>query len=302
MNALAAARAPQGRALIAFVVTTLAWGSTWLVIKGQLGAVPPAWSVTWRFALAAVGMFALAAATGQKLRLKGPVLRYAALTGMFQFFLNFQFVYQSERYVTSGLVAVLFALMLVPNALLGRIFFKSPLSVRFLAGSALALGGIALLLLHEYRSAPAGAQAVLIGAGFAGLSILCASIGNVLQAAPALRAVPGFVLLAWAMLFGTLGNALYALVTSGPPQIEWSAAYLGGVAYLGLVGSVLTFPLYLFLLREWGPGRAGYNAVAIPVVAMAMSTLFEGYRWTGLAAAGAVLAMLGMLIALSGRK
>lgn len=292
----------QSRALIAFVVTTLAWGSTWLVIKGQLESVPPAWSVTWRFALASLGMFILAALSRQKLRLSPQALRLAAITGQFQFFLNFQFVYQSERYVTSGLVAVLFALMLVPNALFGRFFFKQELSRRFLAGSVLALAGIGLLVAHEYHSAPTGTQAVLIGAGFAALSILCASIGNVLQAAPRLREEPGFTLLAWAMLFGTLGNAVAASLTSGPPQIEWSAAYLGSVAYLGLVGSVLTFPLYLMLLREWGPGRAGYNGVAIPVVAMAMSTLFEGYQWSMLAAGGAVLAMAGMLIALSGRK
>lgn len=302
MTAASPARPRQGRALGAFLITTLAWGSTWLVIKGQLGAVPPAWSVTWRFALAALGMFALAAASRQPLRLEKPVLRHAALTGMFQFFLNFQFVYQSERYVTSGLVAVLFALMLVPNAVLAWFFYRNPLSPRFLAGSALALGGIALLVMHEYHSAPAGTEAVLTGAGFAALSILCASIGNVLQAAPVVRAAPGFTLLAWAMLVGTLGNAVAAFVTSGPPQIEWSAGYLGGVAYLGLVGSVLTFPLYLMLLREWGPGRAGYNGVAIPIVAMAMSTLFEGYQWTVLAGSGAALAMTGMLIALSGRK
>ena len=290
------------KAVLAFVVTTLVWGSTWLVIKGQLGAVPLAWSVTWRFALAAATMFALAAIAGQQLRLETPVLGYVAVTGLFQFFLNFQLVYASERYLTSGLVAVLFALMLVPNALLGRIVFGNPLSGRFLAGSGVALAGIGLLVLHEYRAAPAGSQAVLTGAAFAALSILCASIGNIMQAAPTLRQQPGFTVLAWSMLAGTMGNALWAWASSGPPQIEWSAAYLGGLAYLALIGSVLTFPLYLLLLRSWGPGRAAYNGVAIPVVAMALSTLFEGYRWTGLAAGGAVLAMIGLLIALGGRK
>lgn len=296
------ARQARGRALIAFVVTTLVWGSTWLVIKGQLGTVPPAWSVTWRFSLAALGMFMAALAARQPLRLEGRALGYIFLTGQFQFFLNFQFVYQSERYITSGLVAVLFALMLVPNAVLARVLFGTRLSPRFLAGSTVALAGIALLMLHEYHSAPAGSDKVLVGALLAIAAMLTASIGNVMQAAPLARRQPGFALLAWAMLSGVLGNAVWAWLSSGPPRFDWSATYLGSVGYLGLIGSVLTFPLYLVLLRDWGPGRAAYNGVAIPVVAMLLSTAFEGYRWSGLAVGGAVLAIAGLLIALSSRE
>ena len=85
-------------------------------------------------------------------------------------------------------------------------------------------------------------------------------------------------------------------------MIDWSAQYLVGVAYLGLVGSVLTFPLYSILLRDWGPGRAAYNGVLIPVVAMALSTLFEGYHWTVLALSGALVVLAGLLVALGGRR
>ena len=74
------------------------------------------------------------------------------------------------------------------------------------------------------------------------------------------------------------------------------------VAYLGLVGTVLTFPLYSMLLRDWGPGRAAYNSVLIPVVAMALSTLFEGYHWTTLAVGGAGLALAGLTVALGRRR
>ena len=96
-------------------------------------------------------------------------------------------------------------------------------------------------------------------------------------------------------------NGLWAWISVGPPQFGWSLPYAGGLAYLALVGSVLTFPLYAVLLREWGPGKAAYNGVLIPVVAMALSTLFEGYAWTMLAAAGAMLAIAGLAVALSGR-
>ena len=298
----APAQASQARAIAAFILITLIWGSTWLVIKDQISAVPPAWAVTWRFALAAGGMFLLAAVRRERLLLSREGMLLALPMGLFQFFANFQFVYQAEHFITSGLVAVLFALLMVPNALLARVFVKAEVSGRFIAGSAVALVGIALLLLHEYRAAPAGGAAVLTGIVLTCGAILSASIANVMQATERARRQSVVVLIGWAMVFGTIADALYAWATAGPPVFDASGRQLAGLAYLAIIGSVVTFPLYFALIRDWGPGKAAYNSVAVPVVAMALSTLFEGYQWTLLAAGGAVLAMIGLLIALSGRK
>ena len=298
----ASAATAQARSIAAFILVTLIWGSTWLVIKDQISAVPPAWAVTWRFALAALGMFLLALVRREALLLSREGMLLALPMGLFQFFANFQFVYQAEHYITSGLVAVLFALLMVPNALMARIFVKAEVSGRFIAGSAVALIGIALLLLHEYRAAPGGGGAVLTGIALTCCAILSASSANVMQATETARRQSVVVLIAWAMVFGTLADALFAWLVAGPPVIDTSARQLAGLAYLAIVGSVVTFPLYFALIRDWGPGKAAYNSVAVPVVAMALSTLFEGYRWSALAIGGAVLAMIGLLIALSGRK
>ena len=295
------AAATRRRGIFAFAVTSLVWGSTWLVIKGQLGNVPPAWSVTWRFALACLGMFVLAALRRERLLLGRRGMALASVVGFFQFFANFQLVYQSERYLTSGLVAVMFALLIVPNALFARLFIGSQVSRRFVLGSSIAIGGIALLLIHEYRIASASGS-VLLGLVLVIGAILSASIANVMQAGEAARRESIMVLLAWAMFAGSVANAVFAWITTGPPAIDLTPPYLLGVAYLGLVGTVLTFPLYSILLREWGPGRAAYNGVLIPVVAMALSTLFEGYHWTGLALGGALLGLAGLLVALGGRR
>ena len=300
MSAPPAARS-QARNLAGFVLIALIWGSTWLVIKDQISVVPAPWSVTWRFSLAAVAMFALAALRREPLLLSGEGLRYAALFGMAQFTANFQFVYASERYLTSGLVAVFFALMLVPNAVMARLFLGARFGARFVAGSIVALTGIALLLLHEYRAAPAGMD-VLKGVALVFCAVMCASTGNVLQGTAAARRQPVLTLLAWALAFGALGDALYAFALHGPPVLDPRPQYLWGIAYLGIVGTVATFPIYTALIRDWGPGKAAYNGVAVPVVAMLLSTLFEGFHWTGLAVSGALLAMAGLLIALSGRK
>lgn len=289
------------RSIAVFVLLTLVWGSTWLVIKDQIGLVPAAWSVTWRFLLAGTAMLAIASLRGDRVKLPVRTLGFAALIGMFQFTINFQLVYASELYLTSGLVAVVFALMLAPNAILARAFLGNPIGTRFIAGSLVASVGVAMLMVHEYRAAPAGI-AVGTGALLALGATLSASVGNVMQASGAARRNAVMPLIGWAMLFGALGDALYAWLTLGPPMFDTSPRFMAGTAYLALVGSVLTFPLYSQLLREWGPGKAAYTNVAIPVVAMLLSTLFERFAWTGLAVGGAVLAMAGLLIALSPAK
>jgi drug/metabolite transporter (DMT)-like permease len=299
--------ASRGRTIAAFILVTLIWGSTWLVIKDQISAVPPSWTVAYRFILAAVGMFALARLRGESLRIDRAGMGLAAVVGLFQFSGNFQFVYRAEHYLTSGIVAVLFALLMVPNALLSRLFLKAPIGWRFLAGSAVAIIGIGLLLLHEYRAAPVLSSAgmggsVPIGIALTLAALLSASAANVLQATEAARRQPIVPLIAWSMAFGTLVNVIFSWTTSGPPIFDPRPQYLAGIAYLAIIGSVVTFPLYFGLIRTMGAGRAAYNGVAVPVVAMALSTLFEGYHWGALAIGGAVLAMVGLLIALSAPK
>ena len=289
------------RSVAAFIFLALVWGSTWLVIKDQISAVPSAWSVVWRFTLAATAMSAFALLRGERMRLTGRELGVAIAMGVFQFSVNFQLIYRSEHYLTSGLVAVVFALMIVPNAVLARLVLGAALTRRFVAGSTIALAGIALLMLHEYRIAPPN-SGVTTGVLLVTGAILSVSVGNLLQATQTARGVPVVSLMAWGMIWGVIASAAYAIVTVGAPVLDPRPAYLVGIAYLGLVGSALTFPLYSQLIREWGPGPAAYNGVAVPVVAMILSTLFEGYQWSLLAGGGAVLAMAGLLVALSGRK
>ena len=295
-----AAQPARGGVVVPFVLIALIWGSTWFVIRDQISAVPPGWTVTWRFALASLGMVVLAAVRRESLGLPPGGQRVALIVGLTQFCLNYEFVYEAERYLTSGIVAVFYALLLVPNALLSALFLKTRLTGRFLAGSAVAIAGIALLLAHEMRMAPAEAR-VGLGIALCLGGLIAASVANVVQAGEAARRCAPVPLMAWSMIWGTLIDAAYALAVDGPPVFDPRPAYWAGVAYLAIVGSVITFPLYFRLIRDMGAGGAAYNGVVTPVVAMGLSSLFEGYRWSVLSIAGSVLAMAGLLIALSAR-
>lgn len=290
------------RILFAFLLVSLIWGSTWLVIKDQISSVPPSWSVSYRFMAGSAAMFALVAVRRMPIGLDARGHFWAICLGISQFMLNFNFVYRAELYITSGLVAVMFALLMLPNALLGRIFLGQRITPAFLFGSAVAAAGIALLFVREYRQTDIGAGAVAIGIGLTLGGVLSASVANVLQATNGPKRYPILTLLAWAMFWGMCANAVFALVTVGPPVFDSRPAYIAGILYLGVIGSAVTFPLYFGMIREIGAGQAAYSSVIVPVVAMALSTAFEGYRWSLLAAGGAVLALAGLLIATRARK
>ncbi len=289
------------RIAIPFVLVALIWGSTWYVITGQIDQVPPSWSVTYRFALATPAMFALALAMRQGWRLSGAGHALALLIGATQFCGNFNFVYRAELHLTSGVVAVMFGMLMVPNALFARMWLGHRVTPRFLLGSTVAICGIALLLVHEARAARLEGN-VLLGVVLTVGGILSASVANVVQANDTGRAQPMVTLLAFAMLYGTVFDAGLAWLTAGPPVFPASPAFWAGTAWLALAGSVVTFPLYYGIVREIGPGRAAYNGVLVIVVAMLISTLVEGYEWSTLAIAGAVLGTLGMVVALRARQ
>jgi drug/metabolite transporter (DMT)-like permease len=288
--------------LIPFGIVTLIWGSTWLVIRDQLAVVPPSWSVTYRFAVAGVAMVIWAVIRRDSFRLGARGYGFAAAIAISQFCFNFNFVYRAEKYITSGLVAVIFALLLVPNAAFARVFLGQRMGRQLLVGSAVAMAGVALLFLHEARSDPHGVSASLSGIAWTLAAVLSASSANVLQATDTAKRYPMGSTLAIAMVMGAVLDGAVAWLLTGPPVIEPRFGYIAGVVYLGLFASAIAFPLYFNVIRVIGPAKAAYSSVIVPVIAMLLSTLFEGYRWSLLAGAGAVLAGVGLIIALRARR
>ena len=289
------------RNFAAFLLVSVIWGGTWLVIRDQIASVPPSWSIAWRFVVAAGGMFLLAKWRGEPLALAREGWVWAGALGLFQFSLNFSFVYNAEGYITSGLVAVMFALLVVPNAVLGKFVLGQPITRAFVLGSSIAAIGVAMLFAQEWRASPATLEEVLLGAALTVGGILSASVANIVQATEGAKRQPLLTLLAWSMVVGVAINVVFALATQGPPEFDPRPGYWLGILYLGLAGSVVTFPLYYGLVRKVGAGTAAYSSVIVPVVAMILSTMFEGFVWGPLPAAGAAITLAGMVVALRGR-
>ncbi len=284
-----------------FAISTLIWGSTWLAIKFQLGDVAPEVSVAYRFALAAALLGAWCAATRRSLRFSASAHAFIALQGALLFGFNYVTVYWAEQYATSGLVAVLFSTIVFMNPVGARLLFGTALTLRMLAAAALGVTGVALLFVPELRQAGSGGNAALgIGLGLASAAI--ASAGNLVAVRNQRAGIPVMPSTAWGMAYGAGVSTLAALAHGVPWTFDARMPYVASLAYHAVFGSIVAFGAFLTLLKQVGPGPAAYVGVGTPVIAMLLSTVFEGYRWMPLAAFGVVLAVAGNWLALAPRR
>ena len=284
-------------AYILYFTTVLIWGSTWLAIKFQLGAVDPMVSVIYRFGLASILLFAWCVLARARLRLTPREHAFIALQGCCLFGLNYWVVYWAEVYLTSGVVAVIFATMVFMNFFNAALFLKRPLVPVVLVGGIIGLGGVALLFWPEFGSLSLDDTAWR-GLLLALASTYVASLGNIVATRNARFGLKVITVNAWGMFYGTALLALAALVTGAEFRVPAGLAYTSSLLYLSVFGSIVAFGAYLRLMALIGPERAGYTAMLTPVVALLLSTLFEGYRWTLPAATGLVLIVLGNALVL----
>jgi drug/metabolite transporter (DMT)-like permease len=280
-----------------FLIASFIWGTTWLAIKFQLGAVAPEASVVYRFGLASVLLFGWCVVRGIPLRFDGPKHASFAVLGVLLFALNYVLVYLSEQHLTSGVTALVFGLVLVWNLLGARVLLRSPTPAFVVIGAALGMFGVTLVLWPDIAELHGGAVRAR-GVGLAVVASLVASAGNLWSQRTYQRGAPVIPSTAWAMGYGSVAVAVYCLLRRIPFGFDTSISYVLSLGYLAFFGSALAFIAYLTLIRNIGAGRSGYTAVVIPVVAMATSTLFEGYRWSAPALAGMMLVIAGNLLML----
>ncbi|MDC1513120.1 EamA family transporter [Porticoccaceae bacterium] len=292
-----------------YLATILIWGSTWLAITYQLGEVDPLVSVIYRMALASGLLFAWCRLRQIPLGLSLRDHRFMAAQGCFLFGLNYWTIYWSEVYLPSGLVAVIFSLLVFFNIINGRIFLKHPVTLQTVVGGLVGLTGICMLFYPEFAllsdSAKADSSTILngplLGFGLAFIAVVFASLGNIVATRNGNTGISVWAINAWSIFYGTVILTLIALVTGTEFSYGTTLEYSLSLIYLSVFGTILAFGAYLKLLINIGPSRAGYTSLIIPFVAIILSTLFEDYQWTLLAAGGFVLVALGNYVVLKRR-
>lgn len=276
----------------------LIWGSTWFVITFQLGPVAEEVSVAYRFGLASVALFIFAALSGRRIRIPLRYYGHVILMGILMYSGSYMLVYRGTAYVTSGLVAVIFSLIVLANAFFERLFFRKPLEPRMMFASVLGLAGVVSLFWPEV-SAFALADRTVFGIVLVAISVVIASLGNMVAIVNTSSNMPVTAVNAHAMAWGAINSLLVSLLMGRPLNFSFAPAYVGSLIYLAVLGSAVAFGAYLALLRLIGSARAAYTSVLFPIVALLISTLFEDYRWSIPAVGGVALIIAGNWLALT---
>lgn len=284
-----------------YALTSLIWGSTWLAIKFQLGQVDPEMSIVYRFALAAALLVGYSLARRLPMRFSSREHLFIALQGLTLFSLNYIMVYIAEQHITSGLVAIVFSLIIVFNVALAGLLLGDPIRPRVLIGGLVGILGLAMVFWPELSTLDLSGKRAL-GLGLSLIGTLCASFGNIVAARNQRHGLPIVQTNAYGMAYGAGFTLLVALLRGASFEFEPTFSYISSLAYLALFGSVIAFGAYLTILSRIGPDRAAYITIIFPIVALTLSTMFEGLSWDLTAGIGVSLVVAGNAVALRRRR
>ncbi|MEP7283445.1 MAG: DMT family transporter [Rubrivivax sp.] len=280
-----------------FALTVGIWGTTWHAIVYQLQGMAPEYGVALRFGLAALAVLALATLRGDGLRVPAGTHGRLALQGVFMYGLAYLCVYHAERHVPSGLVAVGYSASPLLAGLGAWWLWRTPLSGRFVLGGALGVAGVALIFAPELAAVgarPSAGLGLVFTLGAVGLS----AVGALAASRNALHGLPFWPALGWGLAWGALTATLIALWSGPLPALPRAPAWWFSLVYLALAGTVIAFSAFLSLQQRLGPGPASTIGVMTPVLALAVSTAFEGYQPTAWTLAGGLLAIAGNVLML----
>jgi drug/metabolite transporter (DMT)-like permease len=280
-----------------YAAAALIWGSTWLGIKLQLTQVPPILSVGYRFCLAALILAVYCMLRNKRLSFSRRDHLFMAIQGFSLFGLSYCMSYLATSYLTSGLVAVVFSTILMWNILNLKLFMGQAIAWRAFWGGILGLSGICIVFWHDLSAFTATRG--LIGLGMALVGAYLASVGNVVGARNARTGVPVTQANVYGMAYGGLLTLAIHFGAGGELVMDWSAGYLAPMLYLTIFGSILAFGCYMLLIGRIGAEYAAYVTLLMPVIALLLSTLFEGFRWTANTAIGVVIVLLGNMFILT---
>jgi len=280
-----------------FSICVLIWGSTWLAITYQLGAVAPEMSVGYRFLLASAVLFLYCRRRGLALAYTPRQHADLALLGASMFGVGYVFVYYAEVHIVSGMVAVGFSAGPMINMFAARALFGTPMTARVALASLLGVVGITCVFWPEFGKVSASGDAGL-GVLFTVLAVFASSAGSMVAARNQKLGYATWSSMAWGMFYGGALALLIGMALGQRLTFPLTGGYVLSLLYLSLFGSIVTFACYLTLIARIGPAKAAYVGVMTPILALFLSLFFEGYAWGWLTTFGVGLSVLGNVVLL----
>ena len=284
------------KARVVWLILCGIWGSTWLFIKLGLTVLPPLTFAGIRFLFASLILLALILARGVRWPRKRRDWFVIAVVGLLQFSLNYGLVFWGEQRITSGLAAVLQSTFPAFGLVIAHFYLPNErITGKKVVGVLLGFTGIAIIFSQQLSIA---GQSALLGSVALVLSAFCGSYGNVLVKAYGTQIDP-FVLAAGQMVCGFPPLLALGIATEGNPfHLHWTGKAILAMAYLVVVGSVLAFTLFYWLVRHMDVVNTMLIALVTPVVAvvLGMIVLDEQLNWRLFAGAACIISGIGFIV------
>jgi drug/metabolite transporter (DMT)-like permease len=284
------------KARVVWLILCGIWGSTWLFIKLGLADLPPFTFAGIRFLLAALILSLMIFARGVRWPRSRRDWTLIAVSGALQFALNYGLVFWGEQYISSGLAAVLQSTFPVFGFLIAHLYlpFERMTTAKLIG---VLLGAFGVVVIFSNQLSIAGSMA-LLGSVALVASAFFGSYSNVLVKAYGQKIDPQ-VLAAGQMICGFPPLLILGIATEGNPfRFHWTPVAVASLAYLVIVGSVIAFALYYWLVRHMDVTNTMLIALVTPVVAvvLGMIVLHEKLNWRLFAGGACIISGIGLII------
>lgn len=280
------------KARLVWLILCVIWGSTWLFIKLGLENLPPITFAGIRFVIACVILFLVIRFRRISLPATGRDWGLLALTGVLSFTLNYGLVFWGEQYISSGLAALLQATLPAFGLVIAHFHLPGErMTWSKIFGVILGFFGVAVVFSNQL--AIAGGKA-LAGSVALVLSAFFAAYSNVLVKAYGRKLDPA-ILSGGQMFFGLIPLLLIGIPLEGNPfKLHWTPIAVLALLYLAVVGSVIAFLLYYWLVHNMDVTKTMLIAMVTPVVAVVLGMVVLGEDLSWRTVAGGLMIMAGV--------
>jgi drug/metabolite transporter (DMT)-like permease len=285
--------------LLFFNAVLVGLGSS--MVLSQNAEVLPVVGVGHRMLAAGLILLLIAWGTRKRLRIERHHIAWVALQGIAMFGLAYVAFYNAVLHIPSGLVALVLSISPMMTALLSRFLTGDMSTVADKIGMGCGVLGIFIVFgggVGPQIFTPSYRHELVLGLSWALIAALSTAAGTAIGARNRMKGIWGVATVGWGLLFSGVVCLVVALMQGSVIASRYSEAYLGGLAYLVIAGSVAAFLLYFELIKRTGPARASFSFVLVPVVAICMSVVREGVAVTVPLVVGTGIALLGNIVVL----
>jgi drug/metabolite transporter (DMT)-like permease len=284
------------KARLAWLLLCCIWGSTWLFIKLGLADLPPFTFAGIRFLIASAILIAIIAMRGTRLPRKGRDWLLLAITGVIAFTFNYGLLFWGEQYISSGLAALLQSTTPAFGLVFAHLYLPGErMTAAKIIGVLMGVAGVGVIFSHQLTVA--GPRA-LAGSAALVMSAVCVAYSNVLVKAYC-RNIDSSIIATGQILFGFVPLLVIGISFEGNPlKFHWTPKALVALFYLAIVGSVIAFLFYYWLVHHMDVTKTMLIALVTPVVAvtLGMLVLHEQMNWRTLAGGALIISGISLIV------